>query len=44
MVIAYRIGSDSDAVVLEIGSRLSGDTAHYSHIDMISSPDGKPAI
>jgi len=36
--------SDSDAMVLEIGSRLPSDAAHYSDIDMISPADGKPAI
>lgn len=36
--------SDSDAMVLEIGSRLPSDAAHYSDIDMISPPDEKPAI
>jgi uncharacterized cupin superfamily protein len=28
--------SDGDAVVLEIGSRIDGETAHYSDIDMLA--------
>ncbi len=28
--------SDRDAVVLEIGSRVTGETAHYSDIDMLA--------
>jgi hypothetical protein len=29
--------------VLEIGTRVAGDTGHYSDIDMISPADGRPA-
>ena len=36
--------SDSDVLVLEIGSRLLGDATHYSDIDMISPADGTPSI
>jgi uncharacterized cupin superfamily protein len=36
--------SHSDAIVLEIGSRLRSDAAHYSDIDMISPAGGTPAI
>lgn len=32
--------SDRDAVVLEIGSRLAGEKAHYSDIDMMSHAAG----
>jgi uncharacterized cupin superfamily protein len=34
---------DSDALVIEIGTRVAGDTGHYSDIDMISPADGRPA-
>jgi uncharacterized cupin superfamily protein len=36
--------SASDALVLEIGSRMPGETAHYSDIDMIATPDLRPAV
>jgi uncharacterized cupin superfamily protein len=36
--------SANDAFVLEIGSRLPSDAAHYSDIDMISPAGGTPAI
>ncbi|HEY6077972.1 MAG TPA: cupin domain-containing protein [Polyangiaceae bacterium] len=32
------------ALVLEIGSRVASDGAHYPDIDLIAPPDGKPAI
>ena len=32
-----------DATVLEIGTRVPGDTAHYSDIDMIAPAGGQPA-
>lgn len=32
--------SERDATVLEIGSRIPTDVAHYSDIDMVSPPDG----
>ena len=35
--------SVADAVVLEIGTRLAHDAAHYSDIDMIAPAGGKPA-
>jgi uncharacterized cupin superfamily protein len=35
--------SDSDATVLEIGSRLDADAAFYSDIDMVAPAGGKPA-
>jgi uncharacterized cupin superfamily protein len=35
--------SNADATFLEMGTRLPGDGAHYSDIDMIVPPDGKPA-
>ena len=35
--------SEADALVLEIGTRLPGDTAHYSDVDMISPAGGKPS-
>jgi len=35
--------SDRDAQILEVGTRVSGDTAHYSDIDMIAPAGGKPA-
>lgn len=35
--------SDQGVLVLEIGSRIAGDAAYYSDIDMVSPPDGKPA-
>ena len=36
--------SMSDAQVLEIGTRVAGDSAYYSDIDMVAPPGGKPAI
>ena len=35
--------SDRDATVLEIGTRLDEDSAHYPDIDMVAPPRGKPA-
>ena len=35
--------SNADATFLEMGTRLPGDGAHYSDIDMIAPPGGKPA-
>jgi uncharacterized cupin superfamily protein len=35
--------SASDARVLEIGTRIANDGAHYPDIDMIAPPGGKPA-
>jgi uncharacterized cupin superfamily protein len=36
--------SDRDALVLEVGTRLPGDGAHYSDIDMVAPPGRKPAL
>ena len=36
--------SSSDAMLLEIGTRVGSDAAHYTDIDLHSPPDGKPAI
>lgn len=36
--------SDRDALVLEIGTRLPNDAAHYSDVDMYAPPGGKPVI
>lgn len=36
--------SDSDAYVLEIGTRIPTDIGHYSDIDMVAPADGRPAI
>ena len=36
--------SKSDAQVLEIGTRISGDSAHYSDIDMVAPAGGKPTV
>ena len=36
--------SDREARVLEIGTRVPGDTAYYSDIDMVAPADGKPAV
>jgi uncharacterized cupin superfamily protein len=36
--------SDSDARVLEIGTRVPGDAAYYSDIDMVAPAGGEPAI
>ena len=35
--------SKDDAQVLEIGSRVPGDSAYYSDIDMVAPAGGKPA-
>lgn len=35
--------SKSDVLVLEIGTRLKDDSAHYSDIDMMAPAGGKPA-
>ena len=35
--------SSSDAQVLEIGSRVSGNSAYYSDIDMVAPAGGQPA-
>jgi uncharacterized cupin superfamily protein len=35
--------SKSDAQVLEIGTRVSGDSAYYSDIDMVAPAGGRPA-
>jgi uncharacterized cupin superfamily protein len=34
--------SASDARILEIGTRLTDETAYYSDIDMVAPPGGKP--
>jgi len=36
--------SEREALVLEVGTRVPGDTAYYSDIDMVSPGGGKPAI
>ena len=36
--------SDREALLLEIGSRVSDDAGHYSDIDMLAPAGGKPAI
>jgi len=36
--------SDSDATILEIGTRVPGDAGYYSDIDMVAPAGGKPAI
>ena len=30
--------------MLEIGTRISGDSAHYSDIDMVAPAGGKPTV
>jgi uncharacterized cupin superfamily protein len=35
--------SGSAAVVLEVGTRVPGNAAHYNDIDMMAPADGKPA-
>ena len=35
--------SDHEALVLEIGTRIPGDAAHYSDVDMYAPPGGKPS-
>ncbi|MBV9859652.1 MAG: cupin domain-containing protein [Alphaproteobacteria bacterium] len=36
--------SEREAEVLEIGTRVAGDSAHYPDIDMVAPPGGKPAM
>jgi uncharacterized cupin superfamily protein len=36
--------SDNDVQVLEIGTRIDGDTTYYSDIDMVAPAGGKPAV
>src|SRR5437870_12651077 len=36
--------SERDVEVLEIGTRIAGDTAFYSGIDMVAPAAGKPAV
>ena len=36
--------SDSDAQVLEIGTRVPGETAYYSDIDMVAQADGNRTV
>jgi uncharacterized cupin superfamily protein len=36
--------SSADTQVLEIGTRVDGDTGHYNDVDMIAPAQGKPAI
>jgi uncharacterized cupin superfamily protein len=36
--------SEAEATVLEIGTRIVGDGAGYSDIDMLLPADGKPAM
>jgi uncharacterized cupin superfamily protein len=36
--------SGDDARVLEIGSRVSGEMAHYSDIDMVAQSDGNRTV
>jgi len=35
--------SNSDVVILEIGTRLADDGAFYSEVDMAAPPEGRPA-
>ena len=35
--------SDKPAEVLEVGTRVAGDAAYYSDIDMVAPAGGKPA-
>ena len=35
--------SDADALVLEVGTRIDNDAAHYPDIDMCAPPGGKPS-
>ena len=35
--------SDREAEILEVGTRVPGDTAYYPDIDMVAPADGKPA-
>lgn len=36
--------SNSDAVILEIGTRVDGDSAFYPDIDLVHPPDDRPAM
>jgi uncharacterized cupin superfamily protein len=36
--------STSDVIILEMGTRVAGDGASYSDIDLMHPPDGKPAM
>lgn len=36
--------SGGEALVLEVGTRLPGDGAHYPDIDLVAPPDGRPAL
>jgi uncharacterized cupin superfamily protein len=36
--------STGDAIILEIGTRVTGDGAFYSDIDLVHPPDQKPAM
>jgi uncharacterized cupin superfamily protein len=36
--------SDAAATVLEIGTRIPGDAAHYNDIDMLAPAGGQPAL
>ena len=36
--------SNREAQVLEVGTRVAGDTGYYSDIDMVAPADGEPAI
>jgi uncharacterized cupin superfamily protein len=36
--------SDSDVEILEIGTRVVGDTAYYPDIGMVAPAGGKPAV
>ena len=36
--------TSQDALVIEVGTRIPGDGARYSDIDMIAPPHGKPAM
>jgi len=35
--------SHSDALILEIGTRIPQDAGHYADVDMLAPPGGKPA-
>ena len=35
--------SAADALLLEVGTRMAGDSAHYPGIDLVYPPDGIPA-
>jgi len=36
--------SDADALLLEIGARVAGDTGHFSDIDLMAPAGAKPAL